>query len=599
MSRFLFNKIWRPSAENWRAAILLALASLFIAMFDPMGLDQAADRRSAEAIDRVRALYYGGKEPIGRDRVVTISIDEDSLRDVGRQWPPQYGFYAEALRDLTRDGARPAVVFLDYTFLTDLYSPTERDALVDTIGEITQVRDWEHRPECLSDPIAKIGCMKAAGGVPVIVGKPYPLDRCEPTPTLLLLDRVAVLSPVGWPRLMDGWKPAISKAEYEADEDRPGGCKAVDGIRGADGRLLPIDAGRGRQVYAGVARFDLTPAAAMLAAYCIPFAGEAPSTLGACAPFVGPQSPPLPASWARSKPAKLLWGSRPSPSWLAQEKLDYQAEPDQRRIQDCEAEKVDLFRPVVVAFAQFFAPFSGDGASVQIGCPYHADFRYERFAENARSYDAEAAAALREQFVQSRVVIIGSTLRYGGDWTTSVARGNIPGMTLHAMMFDNLIEQKALSHDPPDLALGVDSGELIEILCTLLFVLLVAAFARHLRENKVADAKRAGLFVAVLLGSIILVVLLAWGLVGLCHWTSVNIQGLWAILVIGACEEFRDVVGLYAAKAWDRFHGWIGPILKRPATATDTSGPAQLSGPATPDAEPANPTEITIKTGTT
>lgn len=584
-------RLSRPSKTPWLSrktvhrALFLALVSLFIALFDPLGLDQAADRRSAEAIDRVRALYYADETPLGRDRLTTVSIDENALRDVGRDWPPQYGFYAEALENIAGPDAPPRVVFLDYTFLTDLYGSAERDQLVDAIGTITRAEIWAGRPDCLTNPLAKIGCIKKAGGIPVIIGKPYPLDRCEPTPTLLMLDRVAVLSPVGWPGLVDGWKPVLLKKDYGPST----GCKAVDGLRGVDGHLVAVNTGRGQQTYAGVAQFDLAPAAAMLAAYCMPSAPEdSGPEIAACRPFRAAGGTELPAVWRTGEPTKILWGSRPDPRWLDREKADYGAEADQQRVATCGKERRTVWRTIVVAFAQIFAPLSGEGASVQVPCPYQADFRYERLAENAKSYDPATARALREQFIAGRAVIIGSTLQYGGDWTTNITQGTIPGMALHAMMFDNLVEQSAQSRDPPDFFWNLDWGEVLEVFCTFFAVLFISGRAESLRANGASMAIQAACFVGLFFLSLVLVASLAWLMVGPWRWTSVNILGLWLILVVGVIDVFKDVIEHYGRWWRSALRRWLGALLRpsAPAEPAESMPPIEQDNAKSQEASP-------------
>jgi len=197
----------------WRTAFIAAAIALSIALFDPFGLDQASDDRSADAINRIAALFYPDKH--GRHALTTVAIDEAALASVGWDWPPQFDFYADVLDVVTSDRrTRPAAVFLDFTFVSELYSEARRDRFVAKVHEVTNAAAWTTHEECHRTPLAKIGCILAEGGVPVIIGKLYPADRCDLSLTVQLLDRAAVLVPLDWPDMNDHWRASISKASY-------------------------------------------------------------------------------------------------------------------------------------------------------------------------------------------------------------------------------------------------------------------------------------------------------------------------------------------------------------------------------------------------
>lgn len=557
-----------------RQALAVAVVSLLVALIDPFGLDAASDHRSVQAVSRILAVGYGGSDPLGRSALTTVSIDETSLRESAREWPPQYGFYAEALKNIAGQQARPAAIFLDYTFLSDLYNERERDQLVDTIAELTNVKGWPKEGGCTQTPLAKIACIHKAGGVPVIVGKSYPSDRCEATPTLVMLDRVAVLAPVGWPNLPEAWTPVITKAQYKADREPERPCQAVDGIRGADGRLATLSLRGVDHRYAGVASFDLTPAAAMATALCLDGRLSRIAALAACRAI---REGRLPEEWMRSDAAMVLWGSRPDPRWLNQEEADYRSAGDQKRIASCRLEGAPglagVGQWIKVAAIQFFARFSDGDAAAQVPCPYHPDFRYERLEPDAPSYDATAAAKIRGDFIDRRVVVIGSTLRYGGDWISTVTRGTTPGMALHAMMFDNLIEQPTLLRDPPVLLKGpgfdLDAGEIVEILAAFLFAFIVGEAS--IRSRNRSPARRGIVLILLSIGALGVFVALATALVQGARWTPVNVQALWAIIVLQTIVAFNDVFRHFAVEGWRRLH----PLLAPPPRPKPPENPAQ------------------------
>lgn len=530
------NRRWTGVEES----LFFTLIALFVSLFDPMGLDSAAERRSAQVIDRAFALNYSA-QPQGRPRITLVGIDDESLAAVARQWPPQYGFYAQALKNLAEQPEKPAGIFLDYAFLSELYDPAQRDELVRTIGRISGIGDRPYPDDCAKTPLGRIACMRRAGGIPVIVGKPYPPDQCEPTKTLVMLDRVAVLVPLGWPGLPEKWTPAIPRADYGGAP-----CKTVTGLLGAAGAPAPLPMDGIVHRYGGVSGYDLTPAAALFAALCSdPARGRPP----ACAILRDSRTFP-PEGWLDEPPFAILWGSRPDPAWrreyfATRAELDReQPAADEAAREACLDEEKGWLTAFSVGFREAFSRPDGIHAGAEAGCGYHPILRYEQFAPEAGApFDAQAARLLRERFIKGRVVILGSTEPSLNDWTFTITNGMAPGMTMHGMMLDNLIEQKPLRRDPPMLFkpfAGLDLGELFEAILVFGTVLSLKNLSKYLENG--SSAKRGTLvFLAAAFASA-LCVGLSLVTTSLMSWTPVNVQAFFAILVLATLDEFKEFI---------------------------------------------------------
>lgn len=525
----------------WRTAFIAGAIALSIALFDPFGLDQASDDRSADAINRVAALFYPDK--YGRDALTTVAIDEAALASAGRDWPPQFDFYADVLDVVTSDRrTRPAAVFLDFTFVSELYSEARRDRFVAKVHEVTNAAAWTTHEECHRTPLAKIGCILAKGGVPVIIGKPYPADRCDLSLTVQLLDRAAVLVPLGWPDMNDHWRASISKASYQAQRppDAPP-CRALEGVGGHSGyaTLDYVSTAEGvtwRLVPRGVPVYDLTPSAALFAAICL----QRPSA----SPHCGKGDDRALETFLRQEvPLKILWPSIPNPAFMNYEAKVYQSQADDDRHKVCLREARNLGRLLYVAAREFTAGLNTDAAPTRVDCPYHADIRYDHLT------DPQLASRIRPEFIKGRAVLIGAALSQSNDWVSSITRGKTPGVVLHAMALDNLLELgPGMQRSPQRLGeTPLDAGELVEVALAFAAAFLLSLAAAHAptlppdHPGHVA-ARRRRLLLAALAVSLSLVVFIAAAMILLLafHWEPVNVVGLWLLTVALATITFHE-----------------------------------------------------------
>ena len=193
---------------------------------------------------------------------------------------------------LNAGGAPPAGVFVDFVYMGQGGPADGFAAFVAGIAAATRASAWADRPACVTDPLMKLACIVAAGGTPIVLAKPSPADLDLFTDVQRQLDRVAVLAPA-----------LVGEQAYPTITD------------------YGFDAGKAARL--AVHRFDVSPAMALYAAWCLKrqdacgIAGfkalqaEARKALGG-AP-AGGAAGSLDLTKTFDAPLDVVWGSRPRP----------------------------------------------------------------------------------------------------------------------------------------------------------------------------------------------------------------------------------------------------------------------------------------------
>jgi CHASE2 domain-containing sensor protein len=553
-------------------AAIVVLIGAAIATLDPMGLDDAADRHSADVVARMTAPYYGGEQPKGRDRVTVVEISDAALREMGETWPPPRDFYTQLLDTLApADGPRPAAIFLDYILLSNLRDPEGQDRFIAKVHEITRAADWEDDRACRVSPAAKIGCIVEAGGVPVILGKPYPPDVClagmgDDIAELARFDAEAVVSPLGWPGAPETATPVFRRSDYAAalgvdptrrqtTEDVAAwkSCRALQPfLQGRDHhRALPFETPTGKPVtWWGVPEYDLAPAGAMFAALCL---GDRPPAT--CGDFLNEKGR---LDWKGPDDMVVAWGSRADPDLLDLRK-DLYADAGAHDA-PCLAETRTLGRAALIGWRQLYSAIGGGVAAEAVPCPYHPTFDYALIHSEVAG-GSELGATIRDDYLRGRVVAVGAAMVAGNDWIDTVVHGRLAGVHYHAMMLDNLIERGAgvlRSPEPvfpsgPLARLNIDWGEMLEFGAAFLVVVVVEIGRRRMAARERPDGRALLWIAGVFAWAIIVLAATTWLTVQL-HWKPVNIVGLFGLTVLDATASFWSVEGL----TWLVGVGWVG-----------------------------------------
>lgn len=563
---------WREFLSVAGVAATVVAVGAVISIIDPMGLNDAADRHSADVVARVTAPFYGGATVEGRDLATVVEVSDQTLRELDRSWPPEHDFYAGILDTLAPDtpgGPRPAVILLDYILASDLRDAAGHDRFVATLRRVTKAEAWEADPACRATPMAKIGCIVKAGGAPVILGKPYPPDLCGPGMyediafDLIRLDQAAIVAPLGWPGAPDAIVPVLTRASYDAairaryrgGPDEALGeaiiarCKSLNpAMAGGRPRELPSPDSAGHPLtWWGTGAYDLAPGAAMFAAVC----ARSKTPPGACPDLSEDRL------WRGPSPVVPTWGSRPNPAFLALRARLYTDAA--RRDAPCRAETRSLWRLLRLGWAQASSAIGQGVAAVQVPCPYHPTFDYAVLKQELEA-GGERAAAVRP-YVDGRAVAVGAALVAGNDWVETVVNGREPGVHFHAMTFDNLVEQgRGMLRLPPPVwrtgplgFLNLDWGEVLAFTCAFLVAMTVELTRRRLARRTGPDgqALTAALGVFAIAG---LILLAATAITYSLHWKPVNVIGLFVLTFMDAAASFWSVEGL----AWVVGVGWGG-----------------------------------------
>ncbi|MES2034572.1 MAG: CHASE2 domain-containing protein [Pseudomonadota bacterium] len=558
-----------------RVAAVVVLLGAAIATLDPMGLDDAADRHSADVIARMTAPYYADKTaPLGRSKITAVEISDATLREMAIDWPAPRGFYTDLLRTLApADGTGPAAIFLDYILLTDLGKPEEHRVFIATVREVTRAREWEGDPGCRDTPLAKIQCIVRAGGTPVILGKPYPPDVCaaglgDDLAPLMALEQSAVVVPLGWPQAGERATPVLTRLSYmlhlngtygrERGEEILKSCRQLQPMI-RDGRhreAAPFDADSRPMTWWGVPKYDLTPAGAMFAALCRGRRAADGSPLAVCNDLIGADGK---LHWLGPEASAVTWGSVPDPAFLDLRAAIYEDAADHDA--PCRAERTGVGRMMMLGWRQLTSAIGDGVAAVQVPCPYHPTFDYGMLSTELAE-DSERARLIRERYIAGRVIVVGAAMVASTDWTDTVVNGRLAGVHYHAMMLDNLVEHgAAVLRAPPALfppdnplsSLNIDWGEMLEFATAFLVVLVVELGRRRMERRERRDGRALLWVIGVFVWAGVLMTVATAITISL-HWKPVNIIGLFTLTLVDAAASFWSIAGL----TWVVSTGWLG-----------------------------------------
>ena len=413
-------------------SLLLALSAYAVAKLNLFGLESASDRMADQVYQRITAADYGADRR-GQKAVSVVYLDETSMQAMrGFGWerfPPTYDQQWTMLDDLMNvGGAPPSAIYVDFVYTGQGGPDPGVGAFMSGVAAATHASLWSGRPGCLSDPLVKIACIVATGGTPMIFAKPSPMDAPDFTDVQRRLNAVAVLATA-----MVGEDAYPLVIHYD---------------------LTPAAAAQ-----SGVSAFDVSPAMAMYAAWCLRRADGCGLPLvaqlkaRAKAALAG-QAMAEPAQVDRgfTAPLDVVWGSRPDPDYLAMTR-DVTGRPAPCRGQGAG------WRDRLI---EQLATLRGPGAGARQECPYALTLGYDRMVEGLGLQRSDL-----QRLLAGRMVMVGGQFRASNDWVESPVHGQAPGVQYHAMALDNLIED------------GADyrrvSGDLFD--SDLLKSLLVAAMA--------------------------------------------------------------------------------------------------------------------------
>jgi len=149
-----------------------------------------------------------------------------------------------------------------------------------------------------------------------------------------------------------------------------------------------------------------------------------------------------------------------------------------------------------------------------------------------------------EALLSGRVVLIGSSHRQSGDLQPVPHVGVVPGVFVHAMATDNLIEWGPnYPRPPPNAWLALDFADVVEFLLSIGLLGMTWFMLRavdRLRPGR-SDADRATRWRLVFLGATalgVIFVLIAAAIVYALHWPPLNILGV--LVLVAAVASYLE-----------------------------------------------------------
>lgn len=434
--RHLGGIFYRALAHALSAALLGMLAILL----NPFDLNSWSDSRSRAIWQQLYAPLYpaetrsgasfslpdppAAQDRIGLNRITTLVFDDGSGVTTG-------GIRANNLinlitqmaveprsADATRPVlAKPRAIFFDFApssqAIPSGWTPratagpvpcgnsTDTDAqlaacLLDKVAAVTRYADWPADRQCQNNPLEKLRCIKAAGGVPIMFGHIGPVADVTPGSLAHWLDQLGLL--VNIADLNENGQLALVDATAEQAMNR---------------------------------RWSITPPAALYLADCVARMAEH------CRPLAGMlagRSATLPALF--DAPILPVAGLRPHTSRA-------------RLLEDIEggteAQRCITADAVHAAPLKFLAPavlpdlFAADERPL---CPYNDRLRVQTLSL--------AAGTIRHQIHQNllaeRLVLVGDDRRASTDRHDLPPFKRLAGVHLLAMATDNLLEHP---QEPP------------------------------------------------------------------------------------------------------------------------------------------------------
>lgn len=561
---------------SYRAILKALLVSLFVSglaygmsKLNVFGIETASDRAADGAYQRVFAPSYG-KDRIGQKQVSVVFLDDrgmDNLRGVGwNHFPPTMDQQWTMIDDVLHAGSRPpTAVFVDFLYLGESGEPPGFATFLDGLTKATHAERWKDQPACLRDPLIRLSCILAAGGVPVILAKPGAVDMGFQTETQGRLDAITLMAPA-----------LVNKTAYPLITRYPE-------LSDAQKKTL------------GVHDFDLSPSAAVYAAYKLSQAAPDGSPWAVLrrqgAAALAGRSQPLP-DFSRDfgPPLDVVWGSRPDPDHL---RITKQMTG---QTLDCRGARSSS---VLARFVEQLAVLRGPGQDARQECPYALSLGYDRLVSTEGLQQSDI-----DRVLAGKLVLIGGQFRTSNDWVETPVQGQVPGVHLHAMALDNLIE---FGRDyRRNVSFTLFDSDLLKtfLIFGLTFFGSLLLMYRNCLVDTTAAHEPPGLrfrhyapcYAVLFIGSIGLVVMVTWMGVELQHGTPINWIGVGFVVIGFLISATFETLPSDVAGSLRRFHltRRLAPVMEHTFNLFDLKDerllkPLAAADPAPPPAPAVTP----------
>jgi hypothetical protein len=433
--------VWRRARNSglradlgtaWRTALGRALLFLIIALLNPFEILQWSEERSHDLWQKIAAHRYAAdaaKTPEGergRDRGVVVYLDDETLRDLGQSRPIGGFDLLDMIEDIALAGGEtgaPRALFVDFLLTHSAPKGQSGDGLVAAIpamaprcaerrredlalspfqcllvgiATLTRYDSWRQNPFCRASTLARIACIRRAGGLPILFADPRAAGQpgsgaaapVEPSsPALDALGTVAATVPVAVDRR---FYPLVTPSDAAERENRS---------------------------------FQLYPAAALYAVLC----SDLPRVCGPPPVVVDSQGQ---LAWSRryDEDIDVLWGVGTESGFT--HRLDrLQGGALKQR---CAPARTDRFAPLTL-FARLLT--SGINVPGKKPCPYTDSFSYGVLQSQASQEDVAA-------MLGGRLVLFGGQFQDSNDVIRAPPFGDVAGVYYHAMALDNLVQKR-------------------------------------------------------------------------------------------------------------------------------------------------------------
>ena len=475
MEGLRWHDLRRLAGEALVKAAKVTSWALVLAILNPFGIRDLAETRSHESWQQLYAPYYApapeSRQRQARDEITIVLLDDASRNRIAEHRSIDSLDVVQMIDDIIQApgaGAAPKALFID--ILLGGAAPPERslNSLVDwsdpdkaacgaairtkirstfvclliKVAEITAYDRWRDNPRCRDNNLAKVLCIEQAGGIPLLFADARPLDHNEGAPGatpaasvgIAALDRFAVVVPVG-----------VDAHAYP---------------------LVHRDGAHGR--------ITLSPAAALYAAHC-ERQGCAPS------PFKNTDGH---SDWSRrfDRGVDVVWGVDVSG------KDDEAERPFRKMLNRLEGKApgpCGRWERSLSSSIRRFAELAASGIEKKrpAACVYTDALAYRLLQSNITPEEARQALG-------GRIVLLGAALAGSNDIIPATPYGALPGVFLHAMALDNLIQRgAAYPKTPAEIwpGLTLTSNNVIELIAVFGVGLILSLAQAWLQLREAAE----------------------------------------------------------------------------------------------------------------
>ncbi|OYU14552.1 MAG: hypothetical protein CFE37_10085 [Alphaproteobacteria bacterium PA4] len=431
-----------PERHKQKTFWLLFFFGVLINTLDSFGLGEANQRLTASAIDAARGPVYGLQERRGQDAIKVILIGQDALDELGATGLPiTYAQQRELLRKI--DALDPRLIVFDV-----FYPKAQTSAELAVFDDMAATAPSEL--QLLADEMQRIGRKR-----PLIIGPVGPDATLQPLRDILVKDDAAT-----------DWTRGVHESALDVDPAAP--REYVAKIAGASGVPLP------------------TVAFAAYRSWC------ATSAVPCAQPTTNLGKNKMVVTWGYGV---SKWRQRLVPPVCR--KTGYRAVGDYlwrgftRGVSVSTSSETAGSTKAVKPSERNEQSDAGKQTEANYGerCGYSDSIYYNQLdvklppiidEDNKKELWPEIDFAKQ---IRGKIVVIGFDLPNFGDRRVVPFYDNVPGVFMHAMALDNLIEFKGKPFRAPiALFYGLDELDMVQYISSLVFLVVVWALRNHSRQ---------------------------------------------------------------------------------------------------------------------